>query len=44
MEWIALVLFLLIVLSWVALPNSKKAETEMEMSQVEYSPVTSEKA
>ena len=43
MEWVALVLFLLMVLSWLALPNSKKAASETQLSSVEFSPIKVEK-
>ncbi|MEI7556693.1 hypothetical protein [Candidatus Chlorohelix sp.] len=44
MEWVALVLFLLMVLSWIALPDSKKAVSEVELTSVEFSPVKAENA
>jgi hypothetical protein len=43
MEWVALVLFLLMVLSWIALPDSKKATSEVELTSVEFTPVKVEK-
>ncbi|WP_341469424.1 hypothetical protein [Candidatus Chlorohelix allophototropha] len=44
MEWVALVLFLLMVLSWIALPDSKKSTSAVELTSVEFSPVKVEKA
>jgi hypothetical protein len=34
MEWIALVLFVLLVVSWLALPNSKKVESRVELGSI----------
>jgi hypothetical protein len=34
MEWVALVLFLLIVLSWIILPDAKKITTGAEFTSL----------